>query len=258
MEDFTNNLLNNQNFEPGFDNTETQNTPNVERNELIDLGLSKRRTILVGAESGAAPFLTAKSSTLTMHMTLASIGYYIPSYRSRSVTYSYLIGVANGDYFCLNTFISEYPGDVKVTACALYWEICKLTDGKPLGYDTLNLPPKKYLKNLLYNIAPNHPVFEQTKTSKQFKLNTEGFYEIPVSLQDLLEVDLRSASIHTQAAAMQMKSITRTFNTLSRVFTYAEKIKHYIQIMKKDLARLPPLHQKENLIALNNLLKRIK
>jgi hypothetical protein len=86
-------------------------------------------------------------------------GFKLPSYSSKAVTIKYLMAVANEEVFLIKKV--DYK-EIKTKSCLskvdYFAELGKMRQN--LGFDIHNLPDKKWLKNCLFSIKPDHPFFE--------------------------------------------------------------------------------------------------
>lgn len=241
-------------FEKMIAETQESHQQNIPQ---INLGLMSRKPLKVSQESEAGLFVQAQVSRFSLYEYLADIGYYLPAFRSRAVTYNYLIGVLSKDYYCFKGKFDCYENKLKATNNAIYFEIIKKTR-LSLGYDTLNLPEKKYLINILFNLVPEHPFFNSTKTDKPFKVGANGFYEIPVTCRELVYASPFLAQANTYNAVQSgPNAINRVLNTTAKVFSFIEKAKYYCHKVKQAMKEDPALQDTQNFEELNNLLDHI-
>lgn len=82
----------------------------------------------------------------------------LPSINSKAVTINYLLGIANGQIYCIKKAeYNEFKRSLPYEKFDYFIEIKKYTQS--LGFHEESLPDKTWLKNVLFSIRPNHPFF---------------------------------------------------------------------------------------------------
>lgn len=83
----------------------------------------------------------------------------LPKFGSKTITIQYLLQVANGTYFAIRK--QDYK-EVKIRSALnkidYYAEVMKTVPNLGFGID--NLPDKKWLRDVLFSINPQHQFFE--------------------------------------------------------------------------------------------------
>jgi len=86
-------------------------------------------------------------------------GFQLPAYGSKAITIPYLLGIANGEVFAIKkAAYKENHKKIHLTKVDLFVELGKGVQN--LGFGIENLPDKRWLKNTLYSVCPNHDFFK--------------------------------------------------------------------------------------------------
>lgn len=205
--------------------------------EPIALGIGRRINININNNSLAFKAIETKKSCKDLYCVLSDF-YYLPTYNSKCITYNYLIGVFDGIYYCPESKV-ECGIKVKLTAKAVYFEILKCQQ-TPLGYNTVNLPKRKYLINVLYSLNPEHPIFSFQNIVTTFPMTENGLYMIPISCRKFIKCKRAAAIVRSGGALTSgKKSTINTLNKIAKFLSYIEHIQYYISAAGHLLSNLP-------------------
>lgn len=225
--------------------------------EVLD-NTNPRKPIRTTPSSIALAFKTHRYRCKEAYTALKNFGFFLPQYRSRCVTFNYLVGVCDGEYFGIRGDVPIYDSEVKVSAIAVYYELIKAAD-RPLGFNSTNLPAKSYLLSVLYHINRNHIFFQQNMVNVLFPEVEAGIFEVPVSCRGLIRVTKQRAEIATANAIRSgRKSVLRIISSTASLVADIEKIKYQLVKIKKKISKNPGFQEDTQWANLNNLLRKIK
>lgn len=220
-------------------------------------GSRPRKTLILEETSVALLFKNQRFNCRKTFQALEMFGYFLPPYRSRCITYNYLLGVCNKTYFGLLDQVRSYPHRSKLTSRVIYCELLKIVN-VPLGYNSTNLPSKKYLLTLLFHLCPLHAFFVSDVTDIALPQTADGLFYVPESCRGLIKVNKKSALFHSAIAARGGRAdITRKLTKAASIICAVESVKNQLAGIKLKLSKFPALEEDKHLKSLNNLLNKI-
>lgn len=221
-------------------------------------GSKPRGNLILEETSIALLFKNQRFNCRKTYEALEMFGYFLPSYRSRCITYNYLLGVSNKSYFGVIDQVRPYPHRTKLTSNVIFCELLKLVN-VPLGYNSTNLPPRAYLFTLLFHLSPKHPFFESDVTKISLPLTEEGLFYVPVSCRGLIRVNKKRALIHSALAVRGGSHIiAKDLSKAASIICAVEDVKNRLSVIKSQLKNCPALEADIHMGGLTNLLDRIK
>lgn len=183
-------------------------------------------------------FVHGKANLANIYEYVSSLGYFIPPLKSKPISINYCIGVCEKHYFAPMNINSIPMYTKRISRHIYYYEIVR-TINQPLGYDNNNLPPVKYLTQLLYAIEPNHYFFSPNK-HLNLPMNPEtGIYLVPESCQGYLKLNNTTAMISTRAAYYNNRTLDSELNNSATIVRYVESIKEMISKFRQKIPRTP-------------------
>lgn len=223
----------------------------------INFGVRRRQKVPIKSDSAINMWIKHKFCCKQTHELLSTL-YYLPDYRSKCMTYNYLIGVAESVYYSLD--ISQLKIgrlQTRTTSCVLYCEIIKCVD-KPLGYNSTNLPKKSYLVNLLYTLYPDHILFTLPNVEINLPCTEDGIYFVPESCRAFIKPVRPISAIFSGAAIRSGRRCL--FNELkrnARVVSKLEISQYALDTAKTDLKQMGGFAINQDLQDLDRLLSHI-
>ena len=102
--------------------------------------------------------ISSKYQLYTVLTESSDFSFKLPSYHSKAITITYLINVANGQVFAIKK--TDYKENFKKSSLNkidYFVELGKLVNN--LGFGIESLPDKRWLRNALFSINPDHEFF---------------------------------------------------------------------------------------------------
>jgi hypothetical protein len=224
----------------------------------IKIGVVRRKTLKIEKNSVLDVLKKGRACCQRAYRMNEQAHYYMPPYRSHAVTYNYLVGVFNGDYYCPMGDICEYEKKLKVNAKMIYHEILKLAP-KHLGYDTSNLPPKNYLTNVLFNLSQKHYFFTTTLVNCTVPQTEDGLYIVPENCAGYLKISKFNAQLNSDATLQgTRKDVVKELKRSTAIVSQVEHIKSELLSLSKKLKKSIVFESGDQLINLQHLFKFIQ
>jgi hypothetical protein len=174
-------------------------------------------------------------TSINIYNFVESYGYFLPPFNSKPISINYCMGVYEKQYFCL-IHVDEHPNYYKkVNKYIYYYEILRYV-AAPLGYNSLNLPPKKYLASVLFNLDNDHFFFTPNKKIN-LQVNEEtGLFIVPDSCQGLIKIDRARAVLMTDIVKNDAPVLINLLAKIANVIRHIEHIREKVHKLQKTLA----------------------
>lgn len=201
----------------------------------IQLGLPPRRKIIVKPGQLASTVVKKSRKCLEAYNIAKEWGYYMPPYRERCVTYNYAIGIFQKEYYAPFGTVEPWTYPIpKITKYALY---CELTKMEPqLGYDSSNLPNKRYLLEVLRHLCPAHFIFVNDLSRAVIPTGEDGTFMIPESLRGLIKTEVvLSRDVISHKITGGLPYYLKELNKWSSVVCKAQRLRDLVGPLKKQI-----------------------
>ena len=179
------------------------------------------------------------SKTFCLYKQLIDVGVYLPPFKTKTISFNYLCGVATNRYFFLRTAeVKFYTGRMTFTIAELLTQIVAYV-GINLGYNSQTAPSRKYLADLLYTCDPQNFIFGgpvvRVHLPKVNMINNEPIFEVPESIRGLVRYDVGIVPPEERKEQIHRNRL------ISKAHKYGGVIKKHIGLLKRIVQQTPGL-----------------
>lgn len=179
------------------------------------------------------------SKTFCLYKQLVDIGIYLPPFKTKTISFNYLCGVAINRYFFLrNGEVKFYAGRMTFTIAELLTQIVAYV-GVNLGYNSQTAPSRQYLANILYTCDPQNFMFGgpivRVNLPKVSVINNEPMFEVPETIRGLVRYDVGIVPPEERKEQIYRNRL------ISKAHKYGGVIKKHIGLLRKIVQKTPGL-----------------